>query len=211
MTKENDNLKLKIKEQDEWTVWYRKGHLDFQKRYHKGLEDYQRLEGMYHDTRKEKGTLELLLQKKLEYIEFLEYQQSEFGDTLVQTKRKVEEYEHSERLLKSRIDDLTSENTNFWNFLEEHEHSERLLKSRIEALSALNTDLQYHLDKTKRKVEEYEHSERLLKSIIDDLTSENTNFQSMIEVEKSQNEKLANDLKESQTELGEPCAKSEAL
>ena len=110
MTKENDNLKLKIKEQDGWTDWYREGHLDFQKRYHKGLEDYQRLEGMYHDTRKEKGTLELLLQKKLEYIEFLENQLSEFGDILDQTKHKVEECEHNEKLLRSRIDVLMAEN-----------------------------------------------------------------------------------------------------
>ena len=60
-------------------------------------------------------------------------------------------------------------------------------------------------------MDEYEHNERLLKSRIDDLTSKNSKFQSMIDVEKSQNEKLANDLKESKAELGESCAKSEAL
>ena len=54
--------------------WYRKSFLDYQRRYNEGLEDYQRLEGMYHETREVKGTLELSLQKKLEYIEFLENQ-----------------------------------------------------------------------------------------------------------------------------------------
>ena len=51
-----------------------------------------------------------------------------------------------ERLLKSRIDDLTSENTNFWNFLEELEHSERLLKSRINDLTSENTNFQSTID-----------------------------------------------------------------
>ena len=45
-------------------------------------------------------------------------------------------------------------------------------------------------------------------SRIDDLISETKKLQSLIDTEKSQNEKLANDLKESQTELGE---KNEAL
>ena len=53
-----------------------------------------------------------------EYIEFLENQQAEFRDILDQTKRKVEEYEHSERLLKSRIGDLTSEYTKFQSVID---------------------------------------------------------------------------------------------
>jgi len=69
--------------------WYHEGFLDYQRRYNVGLEDYQRLEGMYHETRKVKGTLELSLQKKLEYIEFLENQQSEFRDILVKLAKNL--------------------------------------------------------------------------------------------------------------------------
>ena len=81
----------------------------------------------------------------------------------------------------------------------------------IELLENQKSELGHTLDQTKHKVEEYGHNKKLLKSRIDDLTSKNTKFQSMIDIEKSQNEKLANDLKESQAELGESCAKSEAL
>ena len=44
----------------------------------------------------------------------------------------------SERHSKSSIDDLISENTSLWNFLEELEHSEKLLKARIDYLTVEN-------------------------------------------------------------------------
>jgi len=102
---------------------------------------------MNYETKEVKETLELSLQKKLKYIKSLKNQQSEFKDTLDQTKRKIEEYEHIERLLKLRI-----------NYL----------------------------------------------------TSENTKFRKLIDIEKSQNECLANDLKDNKTEHGESCKKSQA-
>ena len=91
--------------------------------------------------------------EKCEYIELLENQKSELGHTLDQTKHKVEEYEHNERLLKSRIDDLISENMSFWNFLEELEHIERLLKSRIYYLTSENTKFQNMIDVEKSQNE----------------------------------------------------------
>ena len=62
--------------------------------------------------------LSALNTEKCEYIELLENQKSELGHTLDQTKHKVEEYEHNEKLLKSRIDVLISENMKFQSMIE---------------------------------------------------------------------------------------------
>ena len=87
-------------------------------------------------------------------------------------------------------------------------------QKKIEDLTYKVSDLQYEL--YGESEENRELQEKLTKQAeeIEDLTyrvSDRKILEGMYHDMKAQNEKLANNLKESQAELGESCAKSEAL